>query len=473
MALGGINVSLQEKNGKRRPDNRSGRAELATDLGNARRLVARYRGDIHYVPAWKCWLVWDGRRWVRDQDEEVMRLAKETARHMHTKALKIDDDELRGRAVKRALNVQRRERLRAMPELARSEEGVPVAPNALDADPWLLNCMNGTLNLQTGELLEHQSHRLINKLAPVPYYPGIRLPLWDRFIERVTQGDDELADYLQRLVGYTLVGEGSEEILLLLVGGTATGKSTFIEAIKAVLGDYSVTADFETFLKQHQARGPRNDIARFHGARLVTASEVPPGRQFDEAVVKQLTGGDTITARFLYGEFFEFPPQFTVWLAANHRPSVRDDDDAIWRRLRLVPFEASIPEGERDPEVKRQLRSPQVAGSAILDWAVEGCLKWQRDGLLEPERVRVATRAYQDEMATFAHFVEDECTEGPDLWAASKALLARYGRWCTLNGYRFPLGPKRVAEALRGRGFVPLKRGGERGWQGLALIDAR
>jgi putative DNA primase/helicase len=461
-------------NGKpsRRPDNRSGRTELYTDLGNARRMVARYRDKIRYVPAWKQWIVWDERRWVRDQDEEVMRLAKETVRHLHTQAVLIDDDAAREAAVRRALGSQRRERLRAMVDLARSEEAVPLAPNALDADPWLLNCINGTLNLRTGELEPHGRHQLITKLAPVIYDPGARLELWDRFIEQVTAGANDLAAYLQRLVGYTLVGEASEEILLLLVGGTATGKSTFIEAIKATLGNYATTADFETFLKQQQARGPRNDIARLHGARLVSASEVPPGRQFDEAVVKQLTGGDTITARFLYGEFFEFRPQHTIWLAANHRPSVRDDDPAIWRRLKLVPFEASIPEGDRDPSVKARLRDPKIGGPAVLAWAVEGCMKWQREGLQEPERVRGATAAYRDEMATFAQFVEDECREGPDLWAASKTIQIRYGRWCMVNGYRFPLGPKRVAEALRGRGCVPKKRGRERGWQGLTLVGA-
>jgi putative DNA primase/helicase len=196
---------------------------------------------------------------------------------------------------------------------------------------------------------------------------------------------------------------------------------------------------------------------------------VPAGRQLDEAVVKSLTGGDRVTARFLYTEHFEVVPLFTIWLAANHRPSVRDDDPAIWRRLIVLPFDVTIPEDERDPSIKARLRDPMDAGPAILAWAVEGCLQWQRDGLRVPASVRVAGESYRAEMAMFTNFLEDACDEGVDLWVEAGLLAIAYQNWSTLNGYRYPLGPKAIAERLRSRGHAPEKRKGVREWRGLTV----
>jgi putative DNA primase/helicase len=238
------------------------------------------------------------------------------------------------------------------------------------------------------------------------------------------------------------------------------------------MGDYAATADFETFLKTDNGRGPRNDIARLAGVRLVCASEVPPGRAFDEVTLKQLTGGDTISARFLYGEFFEYKPQFTICLAANHRPSVRDDDPAIWRRLKLVPFVNELAEDKRDPAVKACLTDPTDAGPAILAWMVEGAIKWQQEGLQEPEVVRAATQAYQAETAVLGQFIEDRCVEGPEQWTSTGNLTAAFGKWCPRNGYRSGYGPQRLKQVLRGRGHVPEKRGGVRGWRGIGLAEA-
>jgi putative DNA primase/helicase len=441
-------------------------------MGNARRLVARYRRRIRYVPPWGRWLLWDGCRWAPDQIQQMMECAKETVRYLHSKATEIPHDAARSDAADEVRRCERAERLRAMLSLARSEEGIPVMPMDLDADPWRLNCVNATVDLRSGEFQEHDPIHKITKLAPVVYEPEERLDLWDKFLDQVTGGDAELAEFLQRAVGYTLSGSTKEEVVFFLLGSTATGKSTFVEAIRAALGDYAMTADFETFLRQHQARGPRNDVARLAGARLVTASEVPAGRQFDEGLLKQLTGGDTVTARFLHKEFFEFRPQFKLWLAANHRPMVRDDDPAIWRRLRIIPFDTEIPEAERDPSVKEALRNPRTGGRAILAWAVEGCRKWQREGLGSPRRIQEATREYRDEMGTFVQFLEDYCVEDPASWIDSAALLLRYQRWIFMNGQQYPIGPRRVAEALRARGHTPKKQGGKRGWQGLALVES-
>jgi putative DNA primase/helicase len=238
------------------------------------------------------------------------------------------------------------------------------------------------------------------------------------------------------------------------------------------MGDYAATADFETFLQTANGRGPRNDIARLAGVRMVCASEVPPGRAFDEATLKQLTGGDTISARFLYGEFFEYKPQFTICLAANHRPSVRDDDSAIWRRLKLVPFVNELAEKDRDPAVKARLIDPTDAGPAILAWMVQGAIEWQQVGLQEPEVVRKATQAYQTETAVLGQFIEDGCVESPEQWTSTGRLTAAFENWSSRNGYRSEYGPQRLKKVLRGRGHVPERRGGVRGWRGIGLAEA-
>jgi putative DNA primase/helicase len=398
--------------------------------------------------------------------------AKRVIRGLYAKASKIEDDDKRERQAKHARASEKRERLRAMIELVKSEPEMSLRPDQLDSDPWLLNCSNGTVDLRTAELRPHSQRDLITKLAPVAYEPDARHPLWDSHIEHVTGSDPEFAAYLQKVGGYCLTGLTSEEKVLLFSGGTATGKTTHLEAMRSAMGDYAATADFETFLRAGNNRGARNDIARLVGARLVCASEVPPGRAFDEVTLKQLTGGDTISARFLYGEFFEYKPQFTICLAANHRPSVRDDDPAIWRRLKLVPFVNELPEDDRDPAVKARLTDPTDAGPAIIAWMIKGALAWQQEGLQEPAVVREATQAYQQETAVFGQFIEDRCTEGSEQWTSTMKLSAAYGTWCSWNGYRFPYGPQRLKQVLRGRGHVPEKRGGVRGWRGIGLAEA-
>jgi putative DNA primase/helicase len=401
-----------------------------------------------------------------------MQAAKETIRDLYHQASLIDDVDRRDRLVKHARRSERLERLRAMVKLAETEPGIPVTPAQLDADPWLLNVLNGTIDLRTGELRPHNKADLITKVAPIEYDPGARSSVWTDFLDRITRGDAELQAFLQRLAGASLAGVAPDEIFVLLVGGTATGKSTFLEATKAAMGEYAVTADVDTFLRRIQD-GPRNDIARLVGARLVTCSEAPPGRALDERLVKQLTGGDKMSARFLYREFFEFLPQFTPWMATNHRPTVRDDDDAIWRRLIEVPFTVEIPEDERDPAVKAFLRNPSKGGPAVLAWTVDGCVAWQREGLRRPQCVREATAAYRGEMSAVSDFLEECCELAADSWTAAKAITQAHQGWSWEQGYRYPLGPQRLAQALRSRGLTPRKRSGVRGWDGIRLVDRR
>lgn len=441
-----------------------------TDQGNGERLVARHGKDLRYCYTWKTWLVWDGRRWKCDDTGEVERRAKETARSIYIEAGQTEDDNERKELVKWARSSESQHRRKAMIESAQSELGMPVKPDELDGDPWLLNVLNGTLDLRTGELRPHTQTDLITKLAPVQYDPDAKLDLWDSFLQTATGGNKDLAAFIQRAVGYTLTGDTREETLFFAHGPTNTGKSTFTEAIKGTLGDYAMTADFETFLKRRDIGNPRPDIARLAGARLVASLEVDEGKRLAEGLVKLLTGGDTVTTRFLFSREFEFVPAFKLWLAANHAPGIKPHDEAMWRRIKKVPFEHVVPEKTRDPKVKAQLREPSIAGAAILAWAVRGCMEWQGDGLGTCEAVEGATRDLRDRMDPLKDFLAECCILDGYIWTSAADLRQEYEEWAKENGVK-PVYGKKWGESLRSHGCESRSVSEGRGWQGVGIIS--
>jgi putative DNA primase/helicase len=282
--------------------------------------------------------------------------------------------------------------------------------------------------------------------------------------------NEENRAFVQRAAGYSLTGDTGEEKLFFAYGPPATGKSTLLRAIAAAIGDYAATADFEAFLINKNTGGPRNDIARLAGRRFVTSVEVDDGRRLAEGLVNQLTGGDTVTARFLYSESFEFIPQFKLWLAANNRPRVTGTDGAIWRRILQIPFMETIPEGERDPRLKQKL-SEKKNLQAILAWLIEGCLEWQRHGLKPPKIVKETTEEYKQEMDPLTGFISDCCiiaghaqVKNPELWKA-------YTTWCRENGEKYPLGRKKFTQALSAKGFDQYRDGKNRIWIGVGLTS--
>lgn len=422
-----------------------------TDLGNAKRLVWLHGHDMRYCHSWGRWLIWDGKRWALDTSGAAERLAKDCVRQMYTSASRIEDEALRKTIVKHALKSESQRAISAMLALAQSEEGISVQPAELDANPWLLNVQNGTIDLRTGELREHRREDLLTKISPVTYDANARSELWERFLEDSTGGDHELQVFLQRAAGYSLTGETDEEKLFFVHGPGAAGKSTFLEALKATFGDYAATADFETFLARHQVGGPRSDVAQLAGARLVVGIEVDEGKKMAEGLVKQLTGGDTVTARFLYKENFTFRPQMKLWLAANHAPKVSDDDDAMWRRILRVPFEHVVLAEKRDPGLKRTLRDTAISGPAILAWAVEGCLRWQREGLRVPPVVTQATQAYRLDNDPLRDFLNIRCVFGPTKTVRIRNLGTAYKTWCTDNG-EIPISVREFNRRLQDRG---------------------
>ncbi len=434
-----------------------------TDAGNAERFQARFGPRFAYVHPWAAWLRFDDVRWQRDQGGQALRAALATLRAMAAEADKVPDDDHRAELVKHALDSESSARLSAMLTVAQAL--LPVSTEALDRDPDLLNVANGTLDLQTGELRPHSRDDWLTRLAPVAFDPDASCPLWDSFLDRVMAGDQRLVTFLQRAVGYSLTGHTNEQVLLLLYGIGANGKSTFLETMRALLADYSAITDFTTFLKR-DSEGARNDLARLVGTRFVSAVEAEAGKPLAEALVKQLTGGDTITARFLFKEFFDFKPQFKIWLAANHKPNIRGTDHGIWRRIRLVPFTVTIPEAERDPRLTQKL-AEELPG--ILAWAVRGCMDWREHGLGLPDAVRSATASYRDEMDAFGGFIEEECVVEDGAVETAKALYAAYTSWCEANGER-PRSQKALATGLRERGLQNCKGAkGVRCWRGLRL----
>lgn len=438
-----------------------------TDLGNSERFISRHGQDVLYCYAWAAWLVYTGVRWERDDAGKIHRLAKATVRAMYQEAGEAEDEKKRKALADHAKRSEAEARIRAMLELAKSEE--PVRSEELDARPWFLNVQNGTIDLRTGELRQHRQEDLITKLAPVDYDPEAKAPTWTGFLERVLPSE-ELRAFVQRAVGYSATGDTSEQCMLINHGGGANGKSTFQETIAAALGDYAMRAPTEMLLAK-RAGGIPNDVARLKGARFVAASETEEGRRLAESLIKDLTGQDTITARFMRAEYFDFQPTHKLWLSTNHKPEIRGTDTAIWRRIRLIPWSVTIPPEEQDKGLAAKLRD-ELPG--ILAWIVQGCLEWRREGLRPPEEVRRATGRYRAEMDVLAAFIDEECVVSEHASATVKALYAAYKNWCEENGER-PESQRRFGGRLKERGFVSGRRTteprkGAYEWYGIGLI---
>ncbi len=436
-----------------------------TDLGNSKRLISQHGDKIRYCFAWKKWLVWDGKTWSIDNNGQILRLAKDTVKRIYEEAGLISDESQRKVVARWAVSSESEHRLNAMVTLAQSEESIPISPQELDVNPYLLNCLNCTIDLRTGQLRQHNSRDFITKTIPVEYDPASQCPQWLEFLETIFAFNYDLIRFIQRAVGYTLTGDVSEQCLFLLHGHGANGKSTLIDIVSMLLGDYSQGADFETFLI-HKNEIIRNDLARMTGRRFISAIESEGERRLAEVLVKQLTGGDTITARFLFGEFFDFKPTFKIWLAANHKPNIKGTDYAIWRRIKLIPFNITIPEDKRIPKSKLiEMFSKELPG--ILTWAVQGCLEWQRSGLKTPEEVKVATNSYREEMDSIGAFLGECCILTPEVKAKASDLYDVYKEWCE-NGGEYALSQRSFGLRLTERGLERVKSSGNY-WKGIGI----
>jgi putative DNA primase/helicase len=446
----------------------AGTGENFTDLGNARRLIEQYGDGVRSISK-KRWFIWEDSRWVPDDTGRVERMAKDVVRSLYVEAGTLGDTTAREALLKHAHKSEQSPRVSALIQLAGTEPEISIQSSILDRDPWKFNVLNGTIDLKTGVLLPHNRLDHITKVAPVVYDAEATCPKWLVFLKQIMGGDMELVEYLKRAVGYALTGDTREQCFFFMYGLGANGKSTFLEVIRALLGDYAQQAEFTTFLTR-RGEGPRNDIARMRGVRFVSAVEAHGDRGFDEAVIQQLTGGDTITARELYERLFEFRPTHKIFLAANHKPVIRTQTEAMWRRLRLIPFTVIIPRDKRIGKLGDKLVGRELAG--ILNWALDGCAIWQQEGLMEPAAVRRATNSYRDENDVLGDFLGQRCVFDPANWISGGEFYRHFSDWWTeTRGPRVqPISPAWFGRLLGERAEITqAKRKHTRGWRGIAL----
>ena len=453
-----------------------------TDVANAARLVEFFGNDLRFVKSWEKWISWDGKRWRRNAvKSQAMHFAVLTAKRLMEEActemqaaaelmkstggrVVEDESHLNDDNQKRALRDYKKAklaidwakkthfspRLEAMLNVARSDPRISLNHDDLDVDPWLLNVDNGTISLRNGTIRHHAREDLITKLSPVPYDPEATSPIWEKFLSVVTNGNRDFELYLSRAVGYAITGETREHVLFFFHGDGANGKSTFLNTIHTMLGDYAGVAPRSLLFQNKGERHP-TEYATLCGARFVTCSEIGEGQRFDESLVKDLTGGDPIECRRMREDFWKFLPTHKLFIAGNHKPQVKGNDVGIWRRIRLVPWEVQIHEKEKDKEMPVKLRG-ELPG--ILAWAVRACLDWQKNGLPTPKNVTEATDDYRAESDMIGEFFGLRCTFREDHRIACQFLREEYERFCKDRGEKFPMGPRLFAQKIRRHGMM-------------------
>lgn len=434
-----------------------------TDLGNAERLTAKHGHELRYAEAHGSWIAWDGRVW-KPETFAGTRCAISTVRSIYAEAAGLDDDARKALA-RWAIKSESSRAVEAMASLARSK--LLVKTDDLDVDAWSLNVENGIVDLKTGELKPHRQAAMMTKLATVAYDPAARHDVWDRFLDRMVP-DPEVREFLQRAAGYSLTGDTSEERLFFIHGPTASGKSTFIAALKAVLGDYAETCNFETFLEQRGGSAATTDLARLPGVRLAVSLEVDEGKRLAVALIKTVTGRDGISARHLYQKSFTYQPAFKLWLVANDRPRASASDSALWRRILMVPFEESLAVHEQDPTVKSTLTQDPACKAAVLAWAVQGVRLWLDEGLNPSEAVQRATSDYRREQDTIGDFLDDCCVMGAGLQVSNPEMWKAYEQWASSNGER-AMSATSFGKRMKHHGLVQVRTARHRVWHGIRL----
>ena len=402
-----------------------------TELGNAERLIASHGDELRYLAPTSQWLIYREGRWATDQRGVVMGWMVDTVRAIRDEADGLDDDAAK-RIFSWARSSESRARLESALKLAQTLPGIAMLPKDFDLDPALLNVRNGTLDLRTGSLREHRASDHLRRQVPVDYNPKARAPLFDAFMRRV-QPDPATRDFIQRAAGYSATGATTEQKLLLLHSSGQSGKSTLVELLFDLFGEYASILPAEALVLRSADRIP-NDIARLEGARFVSVIEFDDSARLNERLVKQLTGGDTVTARFMRGEFFDFRPQCTIWVSSNHRPVVTGTDEGIWRRFLLVDFPVRIPDAERDDALGARIRAAELPG--LLRWVVEGAVEWHRQGLNPPVSVLDATADYRSDSDVLGGFLDEECDVTPEASVSKADLYYRYTEWCRAAGLR-------------------------------------
>jgi putative DNA primase/helicase len=442
---------LWQRDSEHRTKAGEGTAEFSEDA-LALRFTQRHGEDWRYVAAWGHWFAWTGTHWQRENTLKVYDLARIVCREA---AASCETIKLRPKIASAST-------VAAVERLARADRVHATSPDVWDADLWSLNTPGGLVDLRRGILVPHRRVDAITRIATAT--PRGECPAWQDFLATVTGKDTELEAYLQRVVGYCLTGVTGEHALFFLYGTGANGKSVFVTTVSGILGDYATVAPMDMFMAATGERHP-TDMAGLRGARLVTATETEQGRRWAESKLKALTGGDKITARFMRQDFFEFVPQFKLVVAGNHKPAIRNVDEAMRRRLHLIPFTVTIPPSQRDKTLPEKLLAER---DGIMAWAVDGCREWQQIGLKPPAAVSAATEEYFEAEDALGRWLDEACERGNNLSETSAVLFAAWKTWAELNG-EFVGSIKRFSENLASRGFDNYRNRNVRGFRGLAL----
>ena len=409
------------------------RAYTFDDMGNAERFVDLFGENVRYCYTEKKWYFYNSMRWSVDNLGVILRMADKCVEAMKAEAkLYLQADEESGgdmaKAFEKHMKSSRSNKSKkAM--LNEIEHHLPILPIQMDRYKMALNTPSGIINLKNGDVKAHTPEYYFTKITSVDCAEAADCPRWLAFLDDIFASDKDLIRYIQKAVGYSLTGSTAEQCAFFLYGTGRNGKSTFIDVIRDVFGDYAANIQPETIMvKSSQSNAINSDIARLKGARLVTSVEPNEGVRLNEGLLKQLTGDDTVTARKLYSEEFEFKPEFKLWMATNHKPIIRGTDTGIWRRIHMIPFDVQIPEDKVDKNLTHKLKAEMTA---IFKWCIDGCLMWQREGLQMPVAVLKSVREYRREMDVISAFIEDKCTlEGA---VQASTLYAAYVSWADSN----------------------------------------
>jgi putative DNA primase/helicase len=427
--------------------------DWSTEDGLSTAFTRRYGQDWRYCALWGKWLVWTGVRWNADQMLYVSHLARGICRNASLKA----------ESPRQKAKLASSSTISAVEKIARSDPKHASSAEEWDADTWALNTPGGVVDLRTGRMREHRRDDRMTKVSTAT--PKGDCPTWHGFLADVTGGDADLIAYLQLMVGYCLTGITSEHALFFLYGTGANGKSVFVNVITTILGDYAANAPMDTFMDARNDRHP-TDLAGLRGARFVSSIETEQGRRWNESKVKAITGGDKVSARFMRQDFFEYVPQFKLVIAGNHKPSIRNVDEAMKRRLHLIPFTVTIPPEKRDGRLTDKLLKER---DGILAWAVEGCSRWQQQGLKPPASVVSATEEYFEAEDALGQWIEERCLLAKTSREGVSDLFSDWREWAERAG-EFVGSVKRFSELMATRKFEKCRlTGGVRGLTGLSL----
>jgi putative DNA primase/helicase len=439
-----------------------------TDATNAERFKREHGDTIRYMAAWKKWLVWNGTHWQTDESGALVHeKGLDTVRNLYAELSKTNDYRERIEIEKYAMMSESVRRRKAFVEAATWIKDLNTTSDLLDTNPWLLNVKNGTIDVSTGEFREHRHADFITKVANVEYDPKADCPLWKQFIREIMDYKTDVINFVQTAVGWAMTGDISEQTMFILFGTGANGKSTFLNTIMYLLGDYAIATPTESFMRKNGDQNT-NDIARLRGARFVTTTEAEQGRRLSEPIIKQITGNDRMTARFLYGEFFNFVPTFKIFMATNHKPVIKGTDHGIWRRIKLIPFTTRIEEEKQDKQLEEKLRAE---ASGILNWLLEGTARWQREKLKAPAAILNATEDYRGEMDIIGNFVKECCIQKPGVSIRVRELFKAYQDWCMQNNEHV-CSERFLSLRLQEIGFQRTRTAEARFWVGVALRSA-